>query len=86
MVIPFQESMEINEKQSIDGHIDLDKFQPDKIIGLAKQRHPEQEFLVEQISLDRSSPPSFIPEVIALIFEYNILIHILKLVINVDNS
>ena len=69
MDIPFQESMEINENQSIEGHIALDTFQPDKSIGVAKERYPEQECLVEQISLDRSSPPSFIPEVIEFIFE-----------------
>ena len=48
----------------MEAHAPLTTLEKDRKQSVAEEKNDQNVFLVEQISLDRSSPPSFIPEVI----------------------
>ena len=52
----------------MEAHAPLTTLEKDRKQSVAEEKNDQNLFLVEQISLDRSSPPSFIPEVIDFIF------------------
>ena len=59
-----QESIEINDQRPMEAHTSLTTLEKDRKQSVAEEKNDQNVFLVEQISLERSSPPSFIPEVI----------------------
>ena len=60
-----QESIEIYDQTPMEAHVPLTILENDRKQSVAeKNKNDQNVFLVEQISLERSSPPSFIPEVI----------------------
>ena len=48
----------------MEAHAPLTTLEKDRKQSVAEEKNDQNVFLVEQISLERSSPPSFIPEVI----------------------
>ena len=55
---------EINELQSMDRHAPLSTLEMDRKQSLAEETQENKVSFIEQRSLDRSSTPTFIPEVI----------------------
>ena len=66
-----QESIEINDQTPMETHALLTTLEKDRKQSVAEEKNEQNVFLVEQISLERKSPPSFIPEVIDFNFLEN---------------
>ena len=59
-----EHTIEINELQSIDRDVQLNTLEVDRKQSVAEETHENKASIIEQMSLERSSPPTFIPEVI----------------------
>ena len=59
-----ERAIEINELQSMDRDVPLSTQALDRKQSLVEETRENKASLIEQIPLERSSPPTFIPEVI----------------------
>ena len=69
----------------MDGQEPLHMAAPTKRKSIAEEKYSEKDFLVEQISVERGSPTSFVPEVITcvlqLVMTFNVILIANKLLI-----
>ena len=59
-----EHTIEINELQSMDRDVPLSLLEVDRKQSIPEETRENKTSLIEQIALDRKSPPTFIPEVI----------------------
>ena len=68
--ISSKESIEIDEQLSMDGQETFLMAASNKKKSIAEEKYSEKDVLVEQISVERSSPTSFLPEVITFLLKF----------------